>query len=70
MKKDDGGKSLMLRYAGMATQFLVGMGIGVAIGLFVDKKIGWKVPIMVWLLPLLILIGILLKVVKDTSTKK
>jgi hypothetical protein len=70
MKEKDDGKRLMLQYAGMATQFLVGLGIGVAIGLFVDKKIGWKVPILVWLLPLLILIGILYKVLKDTSTKK
>jgi F0F1-type ATP synthase assembly protein I len=67
--KNDDGKKLLLRYAGFATQLLVGLGIGVLIGYFVDKKINIAVPVFTWLLPLLILIVMFLKVIKDTSTK-
>jgi len=70
MQQKNDGRNLLWKYSGMATQFLVALGIGVFIGMFVDKKIGWKVPVLVWLLPLLILIVLFYKVLKDTSTKK
>lgn len=68
-KKDD-GKRLLLQYAGLATQLVVSLGVGVFIGHWVDKKIAIAVPVFTWLLPLLILISIFIKVIKDTSRKK
>jgi hypothetical protein len=68
-KKKDDGKRLLLQYAGFATQLVVGLGIGVFIGYWVDKKINLPVPVLTWLLPLLILIVMFWKVMKDTSKK-
>ena len=60
----------LLQYASMGTQFLAGIGIGVFIGLKADGWLKLKIPLLVWLLPLLIIIGFILKLVKDTSKKK
>ncbi len=58
------------KYAGMATQFLVAIAIAVYGGIELDKWIKPGMPLAVWLLPLLIIIGIIVKIVRDTSTKK
>lgn len=69
MKKQDQGKRLLLQYAGFATQLVVSLGIGVFIGYWIDKKLAIAVPVFTWLLPLLILIVLFLKVIRDTSKK-
>ncbi|HMJ46145.1 MAG TPA: hypothetical protein VK498_02385 [Ferruginibacter sp.] len=61
---------LLWKYAGMATQFLVSIGIGVFIGLKIDQWLKFKVPIAAWVLPLLIIIGIIIVIMKDTAPKK
>ena len=68
-QKPDNGKKLLLQYAGFATQLVVSLGIGVFIGYWIDKKVNITVPIFIWLLPLLILIVLFWKVIKDTSRK-
>ena len=60
----------LLQYASMGTQFLAGIGIGVFVGLKVDSWLKLKIPLLVWILPLLIIIGFILKLIKDTSKKK
>jgi hypothetical protein len=61
---------ILWKYAGMATQFLVAIAIAVYGGMQLDKWIKPGMPLAVWLLPLLIIVGIIFKIVKDTSTKK
>lgn len=63
-------KNILWKYAGMATQFLVAIAIAVYAGMQLDKWIKTGMPLAVWLLPLFIITGILIKTVKDTSTKK
>ena len=58
------------KYAAMATQFLVAIAIAVFGGMQLDKWIKPGMPLAVWLLPLLFITGIILKIIKDTSTKK
>ncbi len=60
-------KRLLLQYAGFAAQLIIALGISVAIGLWIDKKYFHATPWFVWLLPLIILIGLIIKVIKDTS---
>jgi F0F1-type ATP synthase assembly protein I len=67
--KDEGNKQLM-RYTGLAMQFLVSIGIGVFIGLEADKWLHISFPLFVWLLPLLIICGIMYNILKETSNKK
>jgi F0F1-type ATP synthase assembly protein I len=57
------------QYAGMASQFLVSIGLGVFIGYKVDQWMNTKIPLFVWLLPLLIIIGTIYRMAKDTRKK-
>ena len=63
-------KNILWKYAAMATQFLVAIAIAVYAGMQLDKWIKPGMPLAVWVLPLLIITGILLKIIVDTSTKK
>jgi hypothetical protein len=60
----------LMRYAGLATQMLISLGIAVFIGLKADKWLKLSFPILSWLLPLLVLAAILYKIVKETGPKK
>jgi hypothetical protein len=58
------------KYAGLATQFLVAISIAVFGGLQIDTWMKWRMPLAVWLLPLLFITAIIIKIIKDTSAKK
>ncbi|MEO8406568.1 MAG: AtpZ/AtpI family protein [Chitinophagaceae bacterium] len=62
-------KKFVLRYAGLATQLLVAIGIAVFIGIKAD---GWlhSSPLLSSVLPLLVLIGIFYKLIRETGNKK
>lgn len=66
--KNDSNK-LLLKYAGLGFQFLVGIGMAVFIGLKGDEWLNMRFPLLVWLIPLLIIIGVIIKVVVDTGRK-
>jgi undecaprenyl pyrophosphate phosphatase UppP len=59
--------NILLRYAGMGAQILVSLGLAVFIGLKADKWLKTPFPVLVWVLPLLIIIGMIIKTIKDTS---
>ena len=61
--------SELMQYAGMGAQFLVSIGIGLFIGLKLDNWLHFSVPLLVWILPLFIIIGLIIKIIKDTSKK-
>lgn len=67
-KKNDANK-ILLRYAGLGFQFLVGIGLAVFAGMKADEWLNMAFPLLVWLLPLLIIIGVIIKVVVDTGRK-
>jgi hypothetical protein len=64
------GEKSGLQYAGLATQWLVALGLGVLIGLKVDHWLRWKYPIATCILPLLILVGSFVKLIRDTGRDK
>jgi len=68
MNKPD--NKLLWKYAGLATQFMVGIGIAVYAGLKIDTWLKIKTPVAVWVLPLLVIIAVIVKIVKDTAQKK
>jgi F0F1-type ATP synthase assembly protein I len=59
----------ILRYASLGTQMLVAIGIAVFIGLKAD---GWlhTMPLFSCALPLLVLVGIFYKLMRETGNKK
>jgi len=60
----------LLKYAGLGSQILVSLGIAVFVGYKIDKWLKIPLPLLVWLLPLVVLIGMILKLIKETSGKK
>jgi hypothetical protein len=68
-KPTPGNKQLLVKYAGLTTQILAMLAITVFIGLKIDKWLSFSIPLFIWLLPLLSLIGIIYHVLKDTSNK-
>ena len=62
--------NLLWKYAGLATQFLVAIGIAVYAGLRIDKWLKIKNPLTVWVLPLLVITAVIVKIIKDTAQKK
>ena len=66
-EKQPQNNNILLRYAGMGVQMLAGLGIAAFAGLYADRWINLHFALFVWLLPLIVLIAILVKAVKDTS---
>jgi hypothetical protein len=60
---------LLFQYAGFAAQLMVSLGLSVYVGLWADRKFHIKFPLLIWVLPLLVLAGMILKAIKDTSNK-
>jgi F0F1-type ATP synthase assembly protein I len=60
----------LMRYAGMAAQFMVSIGLGIFLGLKLDKWLNISFPLLVWVLPLLLIIGMIVKIIIETSEKK
>ena len=60
----------LLKYAGLATQLFLALGLAVFIGIKLDKWVNLSFPVLVWVLPLLILISIMYKLINETNKKK
>jgi hypothetical protein len=72
-KKGEGPYSnsrFLMKYASLGMQLLVSLGLAVFLGLKADGWLKISFPLLGWLMPLLVLLVILYKVVKDTSPKK
>ena len=54
----------------MATQFLIAIGFAVWLGIRLDGWSGFRMPIFVWVLPLIVILGLIIKTVRDTTPKK
>ena len=70
MNEGNEGNKQLMRYAGLAMQFLIAIGIGVFAGLKLDQWLSISFPMLVWLFPLIIICGMMVKIFKDTGTKK
>jgi len=58
-----------LQYASLATQLLVSFAFAAFGGKWLDLKFFSRTPIFIWILPLLVGIGLIIKVIKDTDNK-
>ena len=68
-QKPNKSKSDLMRYAGLGMQLFVSLGLAVFAGYKVDKWIGMKFPVFVWVLPLAVLFLIIYKLIKETSKR-
>jgi F0F1-type ATP synthase assembly protein I len=60
----------MMRYAGLATQWMVMLGLAVWIGWKLDKLTGWKFPLFIVSLPLVALCVSLWQLIKEFNKPK
>ncbi len=70
MNSGDDSKKQLIRYAGLTTQFLVSIALGVFLGLKSDGWLKISFPLLVWLLPLLIIASLIYNIIKETTPKK
>ncbi len=68
MSKPD--NTLLWKYAGLATQFLVGIGLFLFAGIKIDQWLKINMPVAVWVLPLLFITAVIVKIIRDTGNKK
>lgn len=69
MQKNDSNK-LLWKYTGLGFTFLAAIGISLFAGIKLDNYLKPGLPLLVWVLPLLFIIIILIKVIKDSNIKK
>jgi hypothetical protein len=53
----------------MAMQFAAAILVAVLLGQWVDGKLGWKIPAGTLAFPILVVVGMLVQVVRDTNKK-
>lgn len=59
-----------MEYAGLASQLMAALGLGVFMGYKLDKALAFSFPVFIWVLPLVFLMAMFVKIFKDTSRKK
>jgi hypothetical protein len=57
------------KFASIGSQFMVGIGIFVFLGIKIDNWLQWQTPIATWLLPLLFIISSIIKLIIETNKK-
>lgn len=64
-------QNMTMKYVGLATQWLVMIGITVALGFKLDFEwVGWQIPVFVTALPLIVIVASLYKLIITFSKKK
>ena len=60
----------LLKYAGLATQIFVALGLAVFVGIKADEWMTLSFPVLAWVIPLLVIVSFIYKLIKETSGKK
>jgi hypothetical protein len=63
-------KNNLSKYAGLGAQLFLTMLIALFIGMKTDSWIGFEMPLLIWILPLLVILGTLVKIIIETNKKK
>jgi len=69
-KEDHSNRYYLLRYGGMAFQLLAALLLSILAGIKIDKWLMGNSDLFRWLLPLVVVVGLVVKVWKDTSPRK
>jgi hypothetical protein len=60
----------LLKYAGLTTQIFAGLGLAIFIGIKADKWLHISFPVFVWVLPLIVIVSLIIKLIKETNRRK
>ncbi len=69
-KKYKSTSAYLLEYSGLAMQLMAALGIAVFLGIKTDGWLNLNFHLFAFVLPLLVITGLLIRVIKGTSTKK
>ncbi len=70
MENEKPDNKFLWRYAGLATQLMVGLGLFVYGGLKLDEWLKLKMSLAVWILPLLFITSVIIRTIIETGKKK
>ncbi len=70
MKNGKSDNRLLWKYAGLATQLMAGLGLFVYAGMKLDEWLKIKMPLAVWILPLLFITSVIIRTIIETGKKK
>ena len=70
MDKKPQNNNLLMQYLSFAWQLIAGIAIFVYLGMLTDRWINTSTPLLIWIFPLLVIVGMMIKVIRDTSKKK
>lgn len=59
--------SMLMKYMGLGAQFFATILISLIIGWKADDFFGFATPVLIWVLPLLAIVGTLIKIIIETS---
>lgn len=63
-------RSYLMQYAGLASKLMAALALGVFLGYKLDHWLQFSFPVFIWVLPLVFLIAMFVKIIKDTAKKK
>jgi hypothetical protein len=69
-RKRSGNSGELMRYAGLATQIFVSLGVSVFAGYKADGWLKTPFPLLVWLVPLVVLTMMIYGLIKETSKRQ
>lgn len=64
------GSTDLMRYVGWGTQLFVLLALAVFGGSRLDRWLGTRTPLAIWILPFLVLVLMIYQLIRDTSKKK
>jgi len=67
--RDSDRRRELLRYAGLSSEVAASIAIAVLLGIKADKWLKVSFPILSWCLPLLVIVVLIIKLIKDSSGK-
>ncbi len=69
-KEPRGNNNLLMQYFSFAWQLIAGLALSIYLGMLADKWMNTGTALLVWILPLLVIISMMVKVIRDTTNRK
>jgi hypothetical protein len=61
--------NLLWKYASLGSQLIIGIGLSLYAGMKLDEWLNLKMPITIWLFPLLFITAVIIKLIIETNKK-
>lgn len=68
-KPPPSNNQLLYKYAGLTVQLMVALALALYAGYSIDRWLNFATPLLVWILPLVVVVALIFKVIRDTSKK-